>query len=122
MTLLLLALLAGAALAGAARAQSPEIDAALQLYRYRLVQTGMKLRSYPADAVAQGLEGTATMDIAVGANGLPSRVALVSSSGHAMLDRYGFDLLTRALPLTEIPSALHNRAFALRVALVFALP
>lgn len=121
-TLLLLAILAGAARAQSPETQSPETQAALQLYRYRLVQTGTKLRSYPADAVAQGLEGTAAVDIAISADGMPARITLVSSSGHAVLDSHGLDLLTRAVPRTEIPTALHNRAFALRVALVFVLP
>lgn len=109
-------------LPGLASGQPAETDAALQLYTYKLVQAGMKIRSYPAEAQARGEEGTATVEIRVDANGRLAAATLVSSSGHASLDSHALDLLGRAVPMTEIPAALHNRAFAFRVVLAFKLP
>ena len=42
--------------------------------------------------------------------------------GHALLDQGALDLLARAVPLTEIPSTLQNKAFAIRIAIAFRLP
>ena len=55
-------------LPGLARGQSAETDSALQLYTYKLVQTGMKIRSYPAEAQTRGEEGTVTVEISMNAN------------------------------------------------------
>ena len=109
-------------LPGLVRGQSAETDAALQLYTYKLVQTGMKIRSYPAAAQARGEEGAVTVQISMNANGSLGAADLIESSGHADLDSHALDLLGRAVPMTEIPAALHNRAFAFRVVLSFKLP
>ena len=47
---------------------------------------------------------------------------LANSSGHAALDAFALDVLRRAVPLTQIPSALHNSVFEVAVVMVFALP
>lgn len=109
-------------LPGLARGQSAETDSALQLYTYKLVQTGMKIRSYPAEAQARGEEGTVTVEISMSANGRLAAANLITSSGHASLDSHALDLLERAVPMTGIPAALHNRDFAFRVVLSFKLP
>ena len=107
---------------GLVRGQSAEADAALQLYTYKLVQTGMNIRSYPAAAQARGEEGSVTVEIRMDANGKVDAANLIESSGHASLDSHALDLLGQAVPMTEIPAALHNRAFAFRVVLSFKLP
>ena len=118
-----LSLPVAAALGGLAFAQmQPEIESALELYRYRLVQRGTRLRVYPEEALEQQIEGTASMEIVIAGDGSLRSAKLLASSGHALLDQHALDLLVRAVPLTEIPSALQNKAFAIRVAIVFKLP
>lgn len=123
------ALLAGLALpiagphATAAFAQSqPEIETALELYRYRLLQSGTRLRAYPPEAIEQQLEGTVSVELIVNSDGKLGSARLLASSGHAVLDQEALDLLARAVPLTEIPSTLQNKAFAIRIAIAFRLP
>lgn len=118
-----LALPATGLLAVAAFAQSqPEIETALELYRYRLLQSGTRLRAYPPEALEQELEGTVSAELIIAGDGTLRSVTLLSSSGHAVLDQGALDLLARAVPLTEIPSTLQNKAFAIRIAIVFRLP
>ncbi len=118
-----LALPAAGLLAGAAFAQSqPEIETALELYRYRLLQSGTRLRAYPPQALEQELEGTASVELIIAADGKLRSATLLASSGHALLDQGALDLLARAVPLTEIPSTLQNKAFAIRIAIAFRLP
>ena len=99
-----------------------EQNTALELYRYRLIQTGTRLRAYPRQAVEQRLEGMATVDLIIAGNGTIARATLTGSSGHASLDDYAMALLAEAVPLTEIPSALQNSRFALRVSIAFKIP
>jgi len=98
------------------------ITAALELYRYRLLAAGTRLRLYPEAAVREYLEGTATLDLTVAPDGSLKGLQLVRSSGHRLLDDAALATLERAVPLTEIPSALHNKAFMVRVVIVFKLP
>ena len=115
-----------AALSGAAQAQTPGTAeagvAALQLYQYRLLQVGTRLRGYPPEALRRRLEGTATVALHVSEAGTLSYQTLVHSSGQSVLDDHALALLALAVPLTEIPSALQNRAFIVRVAVAFRLP
>ncbi len=102
-----------------------EIDvmaAALQLYQYRLLQVGMRLRGYPPEAIASRLEGSTTISLHISAEGALARQSVIQSSGHRVLDEHALALLALAVPLTEIPSALHNRAFIVRIVVAFALP
>lgn len=115
-------LLAALVLASPAGSQEGGADAALQLYGYRLLQSGTRLRGYPPEARRLRLEGTATISLHVSAEGILTRQSVVQSSGHTILDEHALDLLARAVPLTEIPSALQNRPFIVRIAVAFALP
>jgi len=103
-------------------ANRAERNAALELYRARLVQTCAKLRGYPEEAQRQGLTGAATVFLEIGADGRVSEEYLAKSSGHGVLDTFALDVLKRAVPLTQIPAALHNSAFEVAVVMVFALP
>jgi len=103
-------------------AKQAERNAALELYRALLVQTCAKLRGYPEEAQRQGLTGAATVFLIIGADGNVSEEHLANSSGHAALDAFALDVLRRAVPLTQIPSALHNSVFEVAVVMVFALP
>lgn len=97
------------------------ITAALELFQYRLVQTGMRVRGYPPQALRAKQTGTAVVAMRVAADGSLSGHRLVQSTGHAVLDDHAIVLLAQAVPLTEIPAALQNRAFVVRVAIAFVL-
>ncbi|MBI4293474.1 MAG: TonB family protein [Betaproteobacteria bacterium] len=123
--LLLRALVASLLLSSVAAAQDPDpeaIAAALQLYQYRLLQAGTKLRGYPPEAVNARLEGSASVSLHISAAGALTRRAVIQSSGHRVLDEHALALLEEAVPLTEIPLALHNRAFIVRIVVAFVLP
>ena len=97
-------------------------NGALQLYSARLLQVGRKLGSYPQEAVARRLEGTAQVMVTIAADGSLKQQQLVRSSGHEALDAHAFAILEKAVPLAELPSALKNSQFAVLVTFVFALP
>lgn len=121
--LLLRALFASLLLSASAAAQAPEaIAAALQLYQYRLLQAGTKLRGYPPEAINSRLEGSTTISLHISAEGALTRQAVIQSSGHRVLDEHALALLALAVPLTEIPLALHNRAFIVRIVVDYVLP
>lgn len=110
--------------APASRATRPlaEQEAALELFRARLMQSVRRHGGYPGQALEQKLEGDVAFEVGVGADGTLRRVDLARSSGHALLDRDAAELLGRAVPLTEIPQALQNRPFVILVQLAFRLP
>jgi protein TonB len=120
--------LAGPAGAQPARASDASDEAAaakndaLELYRARLLQVGRKLGSYPQEAVARRLEGTAQVMVTIAADGTLKQHELVRSSGHGALDAHALAMVEKAVPLTEIPSALKNSQFDVLVVFVFALP
>ncbi len=124
--LLLFAAVATLATGTAARAQATtsgvQTDTALDLYRFRLLQTGRRVGRFPVDAIEQRLEGTAVMDLHVGMDGTFKTGRGGQSSGHPLLDQAALDMLSRAVPATEIPAALANKAFIVRVAVAFVLP
>jgi TonB family protein len=107
----------------AARAQSQaEIEAALDLYIYRLVQSMRQVRSYPQQALDEQLEGDCAVELVLSQDGTLRSVTVITSTGHAILDEHARDLARRLVPLTEIPSTLQNKAFAVRFAMAFRLP
>jgi protein TonB len=95
---------------------------ALQLYSARLLQVGRKVGSYPQEAVARKLEGTAQVMVTIAADGSLKQHELVRSSGHGTLDAQALAMVEKAVPLAEIPSALKSRQFDVLVTFVFALP
>jgi len=118
-----LALMAAALVAGAQYLEAPAgAAAALTLYQYRLLQVGSRLRGYPPEALNRRLEGTTIVALHVSAAGTLSRQTLVQPSGQQLLDEHALALLAQAVPLTEIPTALQNRPFIVRVAVAFKLP
>jgi len=114
--------LAGLLAADAIAQSQAEIETALELYRYRLLQSGTRLRAYPPEALEQQLEGMVSVELIIAGDGTLRSATLLATSGHASLDKGALDLLARAVPLTEIPSTLQNKAFAIRIAIVFKLP
>ncbi|MBI2315476.1 MAG: TonB family protein [Betaproteobacteria bacterium] len=120
---LVLALLAAPFLPLGAQAQEgDERAAALELYRYRLLRAGTRLRGYPQEALALRLEGQTGVLLHINGQGALARSTVTRSSGHRILDEHALALLAAAVPLTEIPTALQNTDFAVRVVVAFALP
>lgn len=103
-------------------ATSEELDVALELYRLRLFQAIARLRAYPREALDQGLEGTAAFDLVISGAGSIKQLDIRESSGVPLLDREAAAQIRTAVPLTQIPLALQNKAFAIRLAIAFRLP
>jgi len=98
------------------------IDAALQLYSARLLQTALKHRGYPRAALEQKLSGVAEIEITVGADGKLKQQNLVGSTHNRELDEHALRLMELAVPLTEIPTALAGRAFRVPVSVNYVIP
>ncbi len=64
-------------------------------------------KRYPADALASGIGGTASIAFTIDSNGHVTSVRLARSSGNASLDRESRDLVRRASPFPPPP---HGRA------------
>ncbi|MFZ5693517.1 MAG: energy transducer TonB [Pseudomonadota bacterium] len=64
-------------------------------------------KRYPADALARGIGGTASIAFSVDADGQVTSIRLVRSSGNASLDRESRDLVRRAAPFPPPP---HGKA------------
>jgi len=109
------------ALAAPLGAAQPDAGA-LELYKARLLQTGSRLRTYPEEAYAQKLEGTAVVTLGVDAKGRLTRLTLEKSSGHRVLDEHAIGMLEKAVPAVEVPINLRNIAFTIQVVVVFAMP
>ena len=127
---LLAVCIAMAAPAWPAAAQSPPaaeqdqlaLEAALQLYSARLLQTAQGRRSYPAAALEQNLSGSVQIEISISSDGKLKAKELVVSSNHRALDQHALQLMELAVPLTEIPSALKGRAFRVPVSVRYVIP
>ncbi len=106
-----------------AHAQSQaEVEAALDLYIYRLVQSMTRVRSYPQQALDEQLEGDCAVELVVADNGTLKSVTIIAPTSHAILDEHALSLARRLVPLTEIPTTLQNKTFAVRFAMAFRLP
>ena len=60
-------------------------------------------KRYPADALARGIGGTASIAFTVDADGRVTSVRVARSSGNASLDRESQDLVRRAAPFPPPP-------------------
>lgn len=111
----------GQALAQAGAISPAELTAAIEFYQYRLARAVTKVRTYPAAAREQAITGTTLVEFTVLANGELGSRTVAQSSGHALLDEAALETVARAVPLTEIPVALQNRAFGARIAIAFSI-
>lgn len=94
----------------------------LRGYRLALARESKRFKHYPSQAVDAGWEGTAEVQVKLGAGGIFQGVHLARSSGHPVLDEAALAMLGEALPATPVPAALHERAFAVSLPVVFELP
>jgi len=94
----------------------------LRGYRIALARESKRFRRYPSQAVDAGWEGTAEIQVRLGAGGVSQGVHLARSSGHLVLDEAALAMLGEALPVTPVPVALRERAFAVNLPVVFELP
>ncbi len=98
------------------------IDAALELYSARLLQTAMQHRGYPARALEQRLSGVADIEITIGADGKLQQKSLAGGTHHRVLDEHALQLIEQAVPITAIPSALSGHAFRVKISVNYAIP
>ena len=77
---------------------------------------------YPAEAIRRKMKGRVVLKIEIASDGVVTRVAVVSSSGHKILDEAAIKAvkLWRAEPVPKEDKRSENRT--VRVPLVFSLP
>lgn len=94
----------------------------LRSYRLALAVNARRFHHYPAQALEDGLAGTAQVRISFAPNGLLGSVDLTRSSGHDVLDVEARQMLARAARATLLPEALRAHAFAVDMPVEFVLP
>lgn len=95
--------------AGAGGASSAERRKAdLSSYQAKLAARLRRFRTYPAEAAARELTGTAVVTFTVNAGGAVTRASLAQSSGAAILDQAALAMVKRASPFPPIPAGLGN--------------
>jgi protein TonB len=94
---------------------------ALQTYKIQLAAYAQKYQRYPSLARENNWEGIAEVKLTIGENGRIREVIVVSSSGHDILDQQAIEMVRKAAPITEIPSALRNKEFPINLPIVFHL-
>ncbi len=95
---------------------------ALRGYRLALAREARRFRLYPRQAVAEGWEGTAEVQVMLASGGIRRGVALTKSSGHPVLDEAALAMLDAALPRVPVPAALAAADVAVNLPVVFELP
>jgi protein TonB len=100
----------------------PDIEAAGTRLQQALHRALLPYFYYPLLARAQGWQGEALFAVHVTADGQLSRLHLMRSSGHAVLDRAALDSLGR---IRTLPEALHHdlgtQGMTLRIPVVYKL-
>jgi protein TonB len=110
----------GAPASASPRAE-PADPVALQGYLVQLSSYAVKYKRYPQLARERGWEGVTVVKLAIGANGRIRDVAVISSSGHELLDQHAIEIVRKAAPITEITSALRNREFSINIPVYFTI-
>ena len=105
-----------------ATAQPDEPDPALlRIYGQQVSGILGRLQRYPPAARMRGWQGTAEVNIRIGAGGKVEDVLIARSSGYPLLDREALDMVKDSQPLPPPPAALATRAFTLHIPVVFRL-
>lgn len=92
---------------------------ALRDYRFAVVRAFRK--RYPPLAVERGWTGTAQVRLTVGPEGEPREVAVVGTSGHAILDAEARTSIAMAARIAELPAALMGHRFHVELPVEFRL-
>jgi protein TonB len=118
------ALSGGAGQGGNATGQTAEGAAAadaLPAYLLAIGDNARRLRRYPERAQALGHEGRMDVRLIWRPGMSVPQVELQRSSGSALLDRQGVDMLRQAAARTPLPESLRQRTFSLVLPVEFSL-
>lgn len=80
-----------------------------------------RYRRYPAQAMEKGWQGKVEIRLLIGANGMIQTTTVKTSSGHQILDDTALDMVKKAKPMTQIPTALRGKEFTIDVPVIFDL-
>lgn len=90
-------------------------------YRIALSLAAGRFKRYPPLAQERGWEGTVEVELVVRALARQPEIALLRSSGHAILDEKALDMVTRAAYRTDLPAGLKGRDFRVVLPVEFSL-
>ena len=93
----------------------------LRHYRVALASAARRFKRYPPLARERGWEGTAEVAVMLRAGGPRPEVMLLRSSGREMLDAQALEMVTQAVRLAALPSALRNRDLRIDLPVRFSL-
>ena len=110
----------GGAAAGGRSATAAKA-AAESRYLRELQQAIARRRYYPKLAQRRGLEGTASVQFTIAANGSFSAIHVRGSSGSAELDKAAVQTLQRLARFKPIPSAIGRSSWTVRVPIVYRI-
>ena len=97
----------------------PDADGVRQ-YRVNLATAARRFKRYPALALERGWSGSAQIEVAIAASGVP-RQRLMVSSGHELLDEAALEMIGRSAQATILPASLRGQAFVVRLPVFFDL-
>ena len=91
----------------------------LRQYRVSLAVAARRLRNYPAQALANGWQGSVEIRLTIAANGLAQPPRLLRGSGYALLDEAALEMLGAASQSIAVPLSLRSREFTLDMPIDF---
>ena len=106
--------------ASTARSSAPDTGM-LAAYGRELAGAVATHQRYPRLALLRQWQGTALLQLELGADGRLLAVRVLSSSGHEPLDRQALDMVRDAVPLPQLPAALAGRPLTVDVPVVFRI-
>lgn len=100
---------------------SATLDAdGLRQYRVSLAVAARRLRNYPAQALANGWQGSVEIRLTIAANGIAQPPQLLRGSGYALLDEAALEMLGAAAQSITVPLSLLSREFTMDMPIDFA--
>lgn len=115
-----------AAAAAGASGTSEDVKLAVGLFQDKLVSIieTRRYKRYPNEAMQNGWEGTAWVELLIGSDGKTRGINVYKSSGHEMLDREARVAVEKARveAMMQVPPALKGREFVAQIRVVFRLP
>ncbi|HEY4374847.1 MAG TPA: energy transducer TonB [Burkholderiales bacterium] len=100
---------------------SSDLRAVVRSYELQLAQAAQKYKRYPAQAMEQHWEGTATVLVHIGANGFTTGMEVISGTGHDLLDEQAKTAISKAKGFVQVPADLRGQPFDAQVRVIFTL-
>ena len=94
---------------------------AVRQYRTSLAISAKRFKRYPVLARERGWEGSVEVVLDFRRELPGPEIAIVSSSGKAVLDEQGVEMIRQAARATEVPDGLKGRNFRMRMPISFSL-